>query len=198
MLSWECDVFCLRILLDLNMWNNQKTNIDWKLCFICQEQEKDNLRNQVIITEFVRVLAVGSSWCHMLKCHFYSTWWSRIWKLSYWKRSKVPQGLCKSLWQLQSTKSLDNQKNISEADNSVEPSPSLSRSFRKKKSPVLCCAICNEEDLSENLHAVGSYHGKGKWLMALNSDNPSLLSLISTKDLAANKIFYHASCYKSM
>ena len=34
--------------------------------------------------------------------------------------------------------------------------------------------------------------------MALNSDNPSLLALISTVDLAANEIFYHASCYKSM
>ena len=34
--------------------------------------------------------------------------------------------------------------------------------------------------------------------MALNSDNPSLLALISTGDLAANEIFYHASCYKSM
>ena len=34
--------------------------------------------------------------------------------------------------------------------------------------------------------------------MALNSANPSLLALISTGDLAANKIFYHASCYKSM
>ena len=34
--------------------------------------------------------------------------------------------------------------------------------------------------------------------MALNSDNASLLALISTGDLAANKIFYHASCYKSM
>ena len=34
--------------------------------------------------------------------------------------------------------------------------------------------------------------------MALNSDNPSLLALISTGDLVANEIFYHSSCYKSM
>ena len=34
--------------------------------------------------------------------------------------------------------------------------------------------------------------------MALNSDNPSLLALISTVDLAANEILYHVSCYKAM
>ena len=28
--------------MDLNIWNNQKINIDWKLCFICQQQGKDN------------------------------------------------------------------------------------------------------------------------------------------------------------
>ena len=78
---------------------------------------------------------------------------------------------------------------------------------------LLSCPICNNEDLSENFHAAGgSYHAKRKvvnvqhnknltekWKeMALNSDNPSLLTLISTGDLATNKIFYHASCYKSM
>ena len=34
--------------------------------------------------------------------------------------------------------------------------------------------------------------------MALNSDNLNILALISTVDLAANEIFYHTSCYKSM
>ena len=34
--------------------------------------------------------------------------------------------------------------------------------------------------------------------MVLNSDNPSLLSTISTGYLVANEIFYHASCYKSV
>ena len=42
-------------------------------------------------------------------------------------------------------RAIDNQKSISEADNSVEPT--LSRSFRKKKSPVLSCAIYNKKDL---------------------------------------------------
>ena len=34
--------------------------------------------------------------------------------------------------------------------------------------------------------------------MVLNSENPSLLSTISTGYLVANEIFYHASCYKLM
>ena len=107
---------------------------------------------------------------------------------------------------------IDKKKSISETGNSVEPSPSLSRSFLKKKGPMLSCAICNEEDLSQNLHAAGSYRAKRKvvnvqhnksftekWKeMALNYDNPSLLALISTGDLASNEIFYHAPCYESM
>ena len=27
--------------MNLNMWNNQKINIDWKLCFIRQQQGKE-------------------------------------------------------------------------------------------------------------------------------------------------------------
>ena len=148
----------------------------------------------------------------MFKCHSYSPWWSRIGKLSYWKRNKEAQSLRKSLWQPETTTARDNQKSISEVGNSVEPSPSLSRSFWKKKRPLLCCAICNEDGLSENLRDAGSYHAKRKvvnvqrnknfrekWKeMTLNSDNLNILALISTVDLAANEIFYHASCYKSM
>ena len=31
--------------MDLNMSNKQKINIGWKLCFICQQQGKDELRS---------------------------------------------------------------------------------------------------------------------------------------------------------
>ena len=109
-------------------------------------------------------------------------------------------------------RAIDNQKSIPEAENLVEPKPSLFRSFRSKKIPVLSCAICNEQDLLENLQAANYYYAKRKvvnaehnknitekWKeMALNSDNPNLLALIFTEDLAAKEIFYHASCYKSM
>ena len=107
---------------------------------------------------------------------------------------------------------IDNQESISEAGNSVELSPFLSRSFSKNESPVLFCAIINKEDLSDNLHAAGSYRAKRKVInvqhnknftekwkeMALNSDSPSLLALISTGALAASGILYHSPCYKSM
>ena len=65
----------------------------------------------------------------------------------------------------------DNQKSTSESDNSVEPSFSLSRLFRKKKSPVLYCAMRNEEDLSENLHAAGSDHAKRKAVNVKHNKN---------------------------
>ena len=45
MLSGKCAVFRFRIIMD-NMWNNQKINIDWKLCFIYQQQGKDKLRSK--------------------------------------------------------------------------------------------------------------------------------------------------------
>ena len=31
--------------MDLNIWNNQKITIDWKLCFICRQQGKDKFRS---------------------------------------------------------------------------------------------------------------------------------------------------------
>ena len=36
---------------------------------------------------------------------------------------------------------IDKKKSISETGNSVEPSPSLSRSFLKKKGPMLSCVV---------------------------------------------------------
>ena len=102
----------------------------------------------------------------------------------------------------------DNQNTISAAKyNSSAP-----RSYQKKNKSFLLCAICNEEDISENLHAAGSYHAKRKVVNAehntkftekwkeipLNSDTSRLLALLSTGNLTAKEIFYHASCYKTM
>lgn len=91
----------------------------------------------------------------------------------------------------------------------LESNSSGSRSSRNKDKPILSWAICNEEDIIDNLHADGSYHEKqkvvnsehnkmftDKWKeMALNS---RLLALLSTGDLNVNAIFYHRSCYKAM
>ena len=65
----------------------------------------------------------------------------------------------------------DNQKSTSESNNSVEPSSSYSRLFRKKRSPVLHCAMRNEEDLTENLHAAGSDHAKKKLVNVQHNKN---------------------------
>lgn len=60
----------------------------------------------------------------------------------------------------------------------------------KEKKPGVVRAICNREDLSENLHAAGFYHVKRKVVkgernnkMVLNSNNSNLLALIFIGDL---------------
>ena len=140
MLSWKWAVFRSRTLMDLNMSNKQKINIG--LFYMSATTKRwaplNTTQNQIIIIEFVWVLAFGSSWYHMFKCHFYSIWRSRIGKLSYWKRSK--DKVCANSYDSQKLQRvIDNQKSISEAGNSVEPSPSLCVHFERKK--TWCCPV---------------------------------------------------------
>ena len=57
--------------------------------------------------------------------------------------------VCANRYESQELQSvIDNQKSISEADSSTEPSSSsLSHSFRNRKVLVLTCVICSKEDL---------------------------------------------------
>ena len=85
-------------------------------------------------------------------------------------------------------------------------------SQEKRQFATIYCAICNNEDTSENLHAAGSFHATNKdvnrthneeltrkWKeMALTVGNTSLLNLLSSGDLASNEIYYHSRCYKDM
>ena len=93
-----------------------------------------------------------------------------------------------------------NKRSISEADNSVEPIPSLSCSFRKTKSR--CCPVLSatKKIYQRTYMLLALIMLKGKYLMfnttkvlqknrkiwPLNSDNPSPLALISTGELVAN------------
>ena len=43
--------------------------------------------------------------------------------------------------------------------------------FESKKNPVLSCAMCDEEDLSENLQATGSHPTKTKVVKAKHNKN---------------------------
>lgn len=70
------------------------------------------------------------------------------------------------------------------------------------------CAICNQPDSKENLHARGSFHAS-KWnvnkkendhatsswrSMALKVGNNILLNHLSSGDASSNELFYHAQC----
>ena len=149
------------------MWNNQKINIDWKLCFICHQQGKDKLRSTL---QGINSLLSNLSWFLWLGV-LDITCSSVIFTLhdeaeleNYLTEKEVKyHKVCANCYERQKLqRAIDNQKSISEAENSVEPSPSLSSLFRKKKSPLLSCAICNDKDLSENLLAADSYHAKRK------------------------------------
>ena len=149
------------------MWNNQKINIDWKLCFICQQQGKDKLRSTPHGIKSLPSNLFGLWQLGVLDitCSSVISTVHDEAELENYLTEKEAKYLkvCANRYDSQKLQRvIDNQKSISEADSSVPPSPSLSRSFRMKKSPVLSCAICNEEDLSENLHAAGSYHAKRK------------------------------------
>lgn len=72
------------------------------------------------------------------------------------------------------------------------------------------CAFCAKYDDLKNMHAAGSFHAEKnkvncdhnkiltkKWLeMALVVENENILKCLAAGDLAANAIWYHASCYK--
>ena len=188
-------------------------NIDWNLCFICQQQGKDKLRStpQGIKSLATNLFGFWQFGVLDAACsNVLSTVQNDAEFESYLTEKEAKyHKVCANRYDNQKLQRVkDNQNTISTAEcNSSGP-----RSCRKKNKSFLSCAICNEEDISENLHAAGSYHAKRKvvnaehntkftekWKeMALNSDNSRLLALLSTGDLTANEIFYHASCYKTM
>ena len=151
--------------MDLNIYN--KKNIAWRLCFKCQQQGKDKLRStphgiKSLSSNLVGYWRLGvlDITCSsvILTLHDEAELENYLTEKET-KKHKV----CANRYDSQKLqRARDNQKSISEVGNSVEPSPSLSRSFRKKKRPLLCCAICNEDGLSENLRDAGSYHAKRK------------------------------------
>ena len=81
-------------------------------------------------------------------------------------------------------------------------------SIKKKDFGAYFCAIWNQTDLPENLHARGSFHATKQnvntqqnrdatesWRsMALKVGNEALLNLLSTGDTSSNELYYHAKC----
>ena len=175
-LSWKFAVFLFRILMDLNMWNNQKVNVDCKLCFICRQQGKDKLcstpcRIKSLLSNLFGFWRLGV--LDITSSSVISTLHDEAELENYLVENEGKyQKVCASRYESQKLqRAIDNHKSISEEDNPIEPSPSLFCSFRMKKGLVLSCAICNEEDLSENLHADGSYHLKRKKVNVQHNKN---------------------------
>ena len=157
------------------MQNNQKINIDWKFCFTCQQQGKEKL----------------SSTPHKIKSlssNLFRFWWLG-----------VLDNTCSTVTStLHDEAELENY--LTEKEAKYHKVCAYCYDSQKLQ---LSCTICNIEDLSENLHTVGSYHAKRKvvnvqhnknfiykWKeMALNSENASLLALIPTGDLAEIRLF---------
>ena len=79
----------------------------------------------------------------MFKCHFYSTLYDGAELQNYLteKEARYHKIFANRYDSQKLQRVIDTQINISEADNSVESSLSLSHSFQKKKSLVLSCII---------------------------------------------------------
>ena len=88
---------------------------------------------------------------------------------------------------------------------SSSASPTCS-SVEKKDFGAYFCAICNQPDLPENLHAHGPFHATKRndntqqnsnatesWRsMVLKVSNEALLNLLSTGDASSNELYHHA------
>ena len=97
-------------------------------------------------------------------------------------------------------------------DRAEQPSPSVRRSSVKKRDfTAVFCAIGNQTDSPENLHARGSFHATKRSVNAKHKDvtenwksialkvgNEALLNHLSTGDASSNELYYHAKCLKSL
>lgn len=99
------------------------------------------------------------------------------------------------------------------SNDAERPSPSVTRSAVEKRDfAAFFCAICNEKDSPENLHASGSFHATKRnvnakhnekatenWKsMALKAGNEVLLSNLSSGDASSNELYYYAECNMSL
>ena len=157
--------------MDLNMWNNQKVNVDCKLCFICQQQGKDKLCSTPR-----RIRSLSSN--------LFGFWWLRVLDITsssvifplhdeaelenYLVENEGKyQKVCASRYESQKLqRAVDNNKSISEEDNPVEPSPSFFCSFRMKKSQWCCPVLFATKKIYQRISMLMSLIMlKGKKLM---------------------------------
>ena len=118
--------------MGLNMCNNQKINIDWKLRFICQQQGKDKLRStphriKTLLSNLIRSWRLGALdiICSSVISALHD---EAELKNHLTEKEAKSNKVCANRYDSHKLqRPIDNQKNIPEADNSVEASPSLSR-----------------------------------------------------------------------
>ena len=131
-LNCKCVIFLFLILMDRNMWNNQKIHIDWNFCFTCQQQGKENFTWQhkklsnCCIIQFVRISHAQVPFLLYLMM--------QDWKIMQLKKTQSTTRFVQIVM-------TDRNYNVplitrivfSEAHNLIELRPSLSRWFRNNK-----------------------------------------------------------------
>ena len=120
--------------MDLNMWNNQKVNVDCKLCFICRQQGKDKLcstprRIKSLSSNLFGFWRLGV--LDITSSSAISTLHDEAELENYLVENEGKyQKVCASRYESQKLQpAVDNNKSISEEDNPIEPSPSFSVYF---------------------------------------------------------------------
>ena len=192
-------------------------NIDWNYCFICQRKQKTNL-----IDTDETLKTVANNITEIQNLGELDLEWDAITEIvdgsGNWVHTTLYESLktnnacfhrnCGTKYNKQKLQRL-----LEKRDDAEQPGPSVRRSsFEKRDFATLFCAICNQTDRPENLHARGSFHASKhsvdvkhnrevteNWKsMALKAGNETLLKHLSSGDASSNELYYHAECNNAL
>ena len=200
--------------------NERPVNVDWKYCFICQKRQKkditdiDDILKTVAnnITEYRNLGELDLDWNAITETVDENG--NRTDSPTLYESLKKNRACfyrtCGSKYNKQKLERLAKKRD--EAERPSSSASSTRSSIKKKNFGAYFCAICNQTDLLENLHARGSFHATKQnvntqqnskatesWRsMALKVGNEVLSHLLSTGDASSNKLYYHAKCNNNL
>ena len=191
--------------------------VDWRHCFICQKKNKRDITNtddtlKTVannITEYRNLGRLDLAWnviTEVVDEEGNRTQASSLYE-SLKQNKACFHRVCGSKYNKQKLKRLEKKRD--ESEQSSSSTPSTRSSVAKKDFASYFCAICNQADLPENLHARGSIHATDQnvkaqnttdaiesWRsMALKVGNDAMLVHLSAGgDASSNELYYHAQC----
>ena len=194
--------------------HGQSKQIDWNYCFICQRKHTTELSSS---HESLKTLAENIQ--QIQELGQLDLEWESIATVeageinlleSLTRKGATFHRKCGSKYNKQKINRIIASRKL---ENAAKQGPSVTRSSIDKQSfASVFCAICNQPDIIDNLHAAGSLHATkndvnakhnnemtNQWRsMALKVGNESVLSLLSNGDVASNELYYHGTRNNAM